>query len=702
MAEALANRGMVDDLPVDFRIGECLVQPEVNRLVVDGAETPIEPKAMDVLLCLASEPGRVISRQELLERAWDGSFVTDDALTQAIVQLRRVLKDSAEEPRYIETIRKKGYRLVAEVSPIPGLMPVEAPAEPTNRAGRWSLIAAIGSLLTLVALAIGGLAPSRGPDVGDGLEAVPLTTWPGIEGYASPSPDGSRVVFAAARPGSSRYDLFMKQPGSDTTIQLTHRPGHTVSPTWSPDGRYIAFARRGPDRCEVLQIAALGGPETLLRPCGSGSVPLMHWSPDGRSLVISTWGERQGPYRLELFDFESRTTRILTDPPAGYNGDRFPEFHPDGRSVVFRRTRTQAVDHLFRLYLETGELEQITSEPGSFRGATWTPNGKGLVVGRQHLGTFELAWMSANGKQIRRLPLGTQAYFPLFGASGLLGYLTREDRSNFWQLDLEGDAGWSGLAHSSRTDWSPMFSPDGERIAFGSDRNGAPGIWVGDRAGEQLEELLTFGGPHMTHPNWSPDGRSLVFEARTGGASQIYRLLLGSEAAERLTDSDSLNTTPSFSRDGRYVYFGSDRTGAFEVWRVDLESEPRALEQVTTGGGYMARESEDGTWLYYSTRKPGGLSRMPVSGGPGQQVLPAQSDPLAEGWALSDEGVYFIRNTPRELFYFDLGTAELLSLGEVSAGRYGSIALDPRGERLIVQFREWIGADIYTTQWPAR
>lgn len=706
MAESLADRSIVQDFPVDFSIGDCLVQPQLNRLTVGEAEVQLEPKAMQVLLCLAREPGRVLSRQELLDLAWDGPFVTDDALTQVIVQLRRALNDSAENPRYIETIRKKGYRLVARVSAVPGLEEVyELPEPLPRRLSTRRILSYVAVVAGLVAVAIWFLAPRSAPDVGDGLTAVPLTTWPGLEGYAAPSPDGSRVVFSAAQPGSDRYDLFMKQPGSDRTVQLTDRPGHVVSPTWSPGGRFIAFARRGPSSCEVLQIAALGGSETLLRRCVAGSLPLMDWSPDGKTLAISTWGKLGGPYRIEFFDLDSGETEIVTDPPAGYNGDRFPEFHPDGESIVFRRTRTEGVAHLFRFHLASGRIERITSEPGFIKGSTWTPDGTGLVIGRQFLGTYQLAWISADGTRLKRLPLGTQAYFPIFGASGLLAFITREDRTNFWQL-LLGDepaaAEWTPFAHSSRTDWSPVFSPSGDRIAFASDRNGSPGIWIGDRHGRDLDELITFNGPFMTHPSWSPDGERIAFEARTGGGSHIYILELGNETPEALTSGDYLNTTPTWSRDGRRIYFGSDRTGAFELWQIDPDARPRVASQVTLAGGYVARETSDGEWLYYTKRRPGGLWRMPREGGAEERVLPEGSNPLAEAWELTEDGVFFIREAPRELFFFDFASGQARGLGAVSAPRYGSMALDPRGEKLIVQFKEWVGADIYTAQWPTR
>lgn len=708
MAESLADRGTEERFPADFTVGAYLVLPQVNRLVLDQHETQLEPKAMEVLLCLARHPGQVVSRQELIDLAWDGSFVTDDALTQAIVQLRRAFEDSAESPHYIETIRKKGYRLVADVEAV--TFPEEAPEptdEPAQHRSYLVRLAATAILALLAGGAIWSVASKRSPISDEGLTPVPMTTWPGLEGYPAPSPDGSRVAFSAAKPGSARYDLFMKQPGSDSVVQLTNKPGHVVSPTWSPDGRSIAFARRGDNGCRILRIPALGGNETLLRPCGPGSVPLMDWSPDGQTLAISTWTERGSPYRIELYDFESGLTEVVTDPPHGFNGDRFPEFHPSGESIVFRRSRTSGVSHLHRLFLENGELERITRKPGFIRGVTWTPDGEGLVFGRQFLGVYQLAWISADGRQIRQLPLGTQAYFPIFGASGLLAFITRENRTNFWQLNLgaaastpESPPEWIPFAHSSRTDWSPAFSPNGDRLAFASDRNGEPGLWLAGPGGEQLEELLTLGGSYLTHPSWSPDGGRLAFEARTGEGSQIHIFEIGSDSSRPLTSHDSLNTTPTWSRDGRRIYFGSDRSGTFELWAVDLEASPLEPRQVTASGGYLGRESLDGNWLYYSKRKPDGLWRRSIDGGPEEPVLPTGGAPLAESWELTDSGVYYIQSSPRELLYFDFVSGGSISLGEVPANSRGNIALDPAGQRLILQFREWVGADVYTAQWP--
>ena len=98
-----------------LRVGGWTVEPALNQLSAEGKTVKIEPKAMAVLLYLAERPGQVVSREALLSAIWSGVVVGDDALTQVVVKLRKALGDVPEEPAYIQTISKGGYRLVAPV-----------------------------------------------------------------------------------------------------------------------------------------------------------------------------------------------------------------------------------------------------------------------------------------------------------------------------------------------------------------------------------------------------------------------------------------------------------------------------------------------------------------------------------------------------------------------------------------------------------
>jgi TolB-like protein/DNA-binding winged helix-turn-helix (wHTH) protein len=104
----------------DFWLRPWLVQPQLN-CVSDkdrNDEKRLEPKVMQVLVYLAEHAGKVVPKEELLKAVWPDVFVTDDALTRCILELRRALEDDAREPRFIQTIVKGGYRLIAEIEPV--------------------------------------------------------------------------------------------------------------------------------------------------------------------------------------------------------------------------------------------------------------------------------------------------------------------------------------------------------------------------------------------------------------------------------------------------------------------------------------------------------------------------------------------------------------------------------------------------------
>src|SRR5258706_2269765 len=102
----------------DFRLGEWLIRPQLNAVQGDGGTVRLEHKFMLVLVCLARRPGEVISKDELIRTVWADTFVTDDVLTRAVSELRRILRDDAKQPHIIETVSKNGYRLIAPVQRI--------------------------------------------------------------------------------------------------------------------------------------------------------------------------------------------------------------------------------------------------------------------------------------------------------------------------------------------------------------------------------------------------------------------------------------------------------------------------------------------------------------------------------------------------------------------------------------------------------
>ena len=140
----------------DFRLGQWLVCPRLNTVQADGRAVRLEPKFMRVLVCLADRPGEVVSKEDLIRAVWMDTFVTDDVLTRAISELRRVLGDDAKQPHVIETVARSGYRIIA---PVQRSEEVAFPAELKSRgklsaALRTILVAGVAVVAIAIAMAV--------------------------------------------------------------------------------------------------------------------------------------------------------------------------------------------------------------------------------------------------------------------------------------------------------------------------------------------------------------------------------------------------------------------------------------------------------------------------------------------------------------------------------------------------------------------
>jgi DNA-binding winged helix-turn-helix (wHTH) protein len=141
-----------DELDDGFTIGDCEILPNEGRVLRDGKEIRPEPQTLRVLLCLAERDGKLVSRDNLIDEVWGGRAISDDPINRAINQVRKCLGDSGKESGYVETLPKRGYRLLKPVqlhspapTPTPTPTPTPAAGQPSAATGqrRWKVISAV-------------------------------------------------------------------------------------------------------------------------------------------------------------------------------------------------------------------------------------------------------------------------------------------------------------------------------------------------------------------------------------------------------------------------------------------------------------------------------------------------------------------------------------------------------------------------------
>jgi Tol biopolymer transport system component/DNA-binding winged helix-turn-helix (wHTH) protein len=689
-----------------FRIGGSYsVEPSLNTITGPAGATRLEPKVMQVLLCLAGHAGDVVSKDRLMQTVWPDMFVGDDVLTRAISELRRVFGDDAKDSRVIQTIPKSGYRLIADIAFDSARHDMAAPEqggyqEPTRalrgsdarRSWTWGAWAIVPTVVVFFGFLMWNWVSSStrpSPVATAGLRTVPLTALPGQERAPALSPDGNQVAFVWDGEINNE-DIYVQLVGAGTPLRLTTDPAADRTPAWSPDGRYIAFIRVSSSGNGIFIVPALGGPERRIGSVSSADLtpifgPGLSWSSDGRFLAFSDRGAPQDPVCLFVLSVDGLERRKLTSPlplPRSAS-DVAPALSPDGKTVAFLRVSSGGVSDIYLVPFVGGEPSRLSLDEAwakresavghrTRRSIVWAADGRDLVFSSGGALSGGALWrVPASGGTPERLPIGgDDATFPtISNRANRLAFVRETMDANIWRIEIGTSLQPVGspmkLIASTRHEAGPQFSPDGQRIAFHSNRSGSVEIWVCDAAGLHCLQLTSLGS-HSGAPRWSPDGRRIAFDSRPEEYSDIYVIDADGGAPRRMTTDPSDDVLPSWSNDGRWLYFTSDRTGRWEVWKFPADGGQAV--QVTKNGGFAGIESRDGQWVYYYRSRR--LWRVSVQRGEGGEEGPVPEFPTGVYWgywAVSEKGIYFVNTnaTPDALEFFDFATRRVVHVASL-------------------------------------
>ena len=702
-----------------FRVGEFLIEPQLNTITRNDQSTRLEPKVMQVLQRLSNTAGEVVSKEQLMRAVWTDTIVTDDVLTRAVSELRKAFGDDTKEPRYIQTIPKSGYRLIAHVS-YNGIEP-DPNSEHTRirsanpQSWSWPIRLSWLVLILLILSSVALIYVSRKPlnTARPTMRVVPFTSFPGREDQAALSPDGNQIAFVWEGEKGDNIDIYVKSINGDRPLRITTDPAIEMSPTWSPDAQRIAFVRFTPSdyRFTVFVASALGtAPERMLFSLNS-ELPTLSWSPDGKFIAAAESFAKKKPSHIVLFSPETGEKRNLTTPPDQYWADSTPAFSPDSKSVAFVRENTPITGDIYVVSVTGGEPRRVTYDNARHTfsnaivgGVAWAADGKEIIFSSTRGGTPSLWRVGISGGEPERLAVGgDNTFYPSTSLRGnRLAYTQMSGGTPIYRIEVPPAKGQHGqpvkLVASTREDQSPRYSPDGKRIAFQSDRSGNLEIWMCDSEGQNLTQLTFFGKGQAGTPQWSPDGKQIAFDYRAEGRADVYVVKVAGGVPQRMTAESADDSVPSWSVDGKYIYFASDRGGEQQVWRMPAEGGQAV--QVTRQGGFVAFESGDGKYLYYCKGFGPGIWRLPVEGGQEVPILPDQPRAGCWGqWALADDGIYFIKaqwQTPASVEFFSFTTAQITTMvGLEKVNDFVSgFAISPDHHEVVYARRDPIKSDI--------
>jgi Tol biopolymer transport system component/DNA-binding winged helix-turn-helix (wHTH) protein len=626
--------------------------PATGELWKHGLRTKLQGQPIQVLAMLVERAGEVVSREELQKRLWQADTYVDfeHSLNAAIKRLRAALGDSADAPRYVETLPRQGYRFIAPLnSPTaPQLEEVQSATDAPQAdagneksiSGAWRRPVLTVAAVVLAMVIVASLWLQRteyfwqSPILGARYQTV--TDSDGVEQAAAVSRDGRFVAFLSDRDGST--DVWVTQVGSGQFHNLTRgTEPQLVNPSvrtlgFSPDASFVTFwVRKGAANggISILAVPTLGGvPKPYLEGVAEST-----WSRGGSRLAYHTPGPGDP---LFVSDGSRRTEDrpIFTAPPGLHS--HFPVWSPDGAFIYFVQGSLPDKMDIWRIAPAGGRAERITNHNGPvsypvflnrrtlmylaadpdgsgpelysvdverriphrltssldrYTSLDASADGRHLVATRatteRTLWRLHLADSRTGASEAAQVPLMTRTGFsPRLGSNYLLYVSATGSSESVWKLS---DRTRTELwsAPEAQIFGAPAISPDGQKIAFSVRQHGQPFLYVIQADGANAK-ILTDSLDLQGSPAWAPDGQSITSAANDHGVPRLFRVPLDGSPPVRFRQEYSVD--PAWTPDGRVVvYSGPDVGTTFPVnaASVDATEQPLAAMTLTRGSRHM-------------------------------------------------------------------------------------------------------------------
>nr|WP_305119165.1 winged helix-turn-helix domain-containing protein [Tahibacter harae] len=604
----------------------------------------MDPKVMQVLLVLAQAAGRVVTRQELLEKAWPGVVVGDDAVSRCIYQLRRHLRRAGGDERHaalVETLPKRGYRLngvqpaAAPSAPVADLVPGNpagtaapdvaaraaaladtaaraATADATPRPARSRRLLAAVAAAAVGAIAAAAAFFRQGEPVRQdplaGAQFTRITDSEGVVPGVALSRDGSQIAYLARLDG--RVDAWIGRVGSGEFRNLTQgrvpeidNPARSLG--FTPDAAQVTVWGRlrdaaGKESIHTWAVAAAGGEP---HPYVVDDASEVEWSPDGKQLVFHPAAPGDP---LFVANIDGTARRQIHVAPYGVHC-HFPIWSPDGHFIYFVQGHPPDKLDLWRIAAGGGAPERITAHDARVSYPVFIDATTLLYLATAQDGSGPwLYGLDLRRRVPQRIGQGLEQYTSLaVGAGGRRLIATRTTpRTSVWRVPVleraarEADAERLPLPASGGR--MPRLGPDYLLFVAG---NGSGLRRRGTRDGTVTELWNDRESRLVAGPALDRAGRRIAFAAARDGATRLHVMNADGSGLRILAAGLDVEGAPAWSPDGRAILIAAEQGHDTRLFTVPLDGAP--IVPYTADHSRDAAWSPDGSFLVYNGAEVG-------------------------------------------------------------------------------------------------
>jgi transcriptional activator of cad operon len=643
---------------MEILLDDWKVCPDNLTLEHAGKVFHLEPRSMDLLIFMLQQNGKVVSRDALIEHVWNGTIVSDHAVTSCVAKIRKVFNDQ-ENKLVIETISKRGYRINPIIN-VSFLENVDVSASEalteitdTNSALRdsenivvqrkpqllftYTGLVLLSGLLAFILFSQFNLTSQTSSGFVYS-QVEPVTSLTGLEYNPNLSPNGMYLSYLHSPDNSNEWALHIAEKNTNRIVYKVGNVAEYSNHAWSPDSKAVLFHRYDKQQCHIfvahLDLTQSKFREQHVTECQPHSMEIdLAWDKDKELVYFNESSSVQDPRVIFQINLKTAKKQQMTTPTEVGFGDYNPIYYGPNNSIYFlRNIYWKKETKVMRMSLDTKELISLHTIDKLLSYLALDSQGNPVyqddsnIILLKDLRSDKEHVLYNSAKSITQ---------PTFSKDDTSMYFVAESNSDrdISLYSMFSSAFTLANVNASLDDYAPIFANKSEKYAFMSNRTGKRQIYVNDFQGNQLLRTAFEDEANPVNLIWSKNDEALFFSQ----GRSIFQLDIESEKINRIDLSLEYVHLSAANEAENGFYFASDHINDWQIYQFSKGD----VTQLTESGGYIAKASSDADYLFFTKFRQLGLWRKDLQSGHEEIYIENIDLSVPGSFELFDDGIIY-------------------------------------------------------------